>query len=109
MGRHIKKDAKHRIMLNNEKLQEFMAEIKLKGLRSKNLQKLVLIWTYAGLGQTSPFPLSQEIHRRLSEKKLGHNREDIAYEINPKDIMTYLNCSYRTAQDYVYAIRALEG
>jgi hypothetical protein len=72
-------------------------------IRSKVLQKLVLLW------RNFFWSYPDEIKKRLAEKHLRIDRGNVAYALEPKDIIEVIGCSERTAKEYIQALRILMG
>ena len=99
--------AKHKIKLKAEAdIEKFIHKHVFRSVRNKVLQKLLLLafqlkWSKTGLYKTAA--------KRLVSKKLPLNLSNIAYELEPEDVMGIIGCSKRTAIEYVDALRYLFG
>lgn len=96
--------SKHRIPLNCEDGEEaFLDRFVFKSVRSKVLQKLLLIWY--NLFYSERNQMQERIYKRLKEQKLPRDRVNIVWELKPKDVMDVIGCSSRTAKEYIDAMR----
>lgn len=101
------KIAKYKMSITPSETEEFIHKHVFRSIRTKSLQKLVLIWH--NLNYSRNCPLRQEIVKRLREKELPSCLENIVWELKPKDVMQVIPCSKRTALDYIYALRYLRS
>lgn len=77
----------------------------LGSIRSKVLQKLVLLWFLVVSGYASP--LYQELETRVVAKGLPACASNRLYSLTPGDVMPLIGCSRRTAIEYIQALRTL--
>ena len=101
---------KHNIELDiSPEAQEYIRDWVFRSVRSKVLQKLLLIWFLLWmLGNRSS--LHRKVKKRLLKKYDPYLRkDDYATEISLEEIMEIIHCSKRTAIEYQDALVALQG
>ena len=104
MRRNVGKH-KIRLMVSPE-VEEIWHKTFTKSIRNRVLQKLVLLWYNLWLYQDSE--LRQTIERRLMEKGLNPRlKANYVYEVKPEEVMKILNCSKRTAVEYIDALKII--
>jgi len=101
------KVAKHKIRLDAPpEAERLWHKTFTKSIRSKVLQKLVLLWYNLWIDGSSE--LHQAVKQRLIKNNLNPKfKVNYAYEVKPKEVMKLLNCSRRTAIEYIEALRII--
>ena len=74
-------------------------------IKNKALLRVAVIY-YNFYFDTSTGPL-KAVKMRLLEKKLSITNAAIAFEMTPSDVMPFLGCSKRTAQECIDLLRLL--
>ena len=97
--------------MENEEVEERLEACRqfkkavIRSVRQATLQRLLLLW-YALFIEKDSW-IRRKVEERLTEKGLLIDRENIAYELKPEDVMQFLNCSKRTAIDYIQTLQIL--
>jgi hypothetical protein len=80
----------------------------VKGIQTKTLQKLLLIW-YNVFHDMKNSPIAPKIYERALKKQptVSFTRRNIAYEMEPGDVASFLKISKRRARDYIKVFRKI--
>ena len=101
----------YKLSLTDKLVEEYIHKRIFKSIRSKSLQKLLLVWfllldpKHRGHGD-----LCEMLRKRAKEddhKPFLRRSLDLASYLKPEDVMIILNCSKRTAIDYIQTIQYL--
>ena len=101
----------YKLSLTDKQMEDYFHKRVFKSIRCKTFQKLLLIWFLLldpkemGYGT-----LCDRLRRRAKEnnpKTIFTRSLDLAYHLQPEDIMEILNCSKRTAIDYIQTVQYL--
>lgn len=77
-----------------------------KSVRSKVLQKLILLWYNLWIDQS--LGLHKAVKKRLIEQNLNPRiKTNYAYEVKVEEVMELLHCSRQTAKEYIEALKVL--
>ena len=101
----------YKLSLTDKQVEEYIHKRVFKSIRSKSLQKLLLVWfllldpKHMGHGD-----LCDLLGKRAEEddhKPFLRRSLDLASYLRSEDVMMILNCSKRTAIDYIQTIQYL--
>jgi hypothetical protein len=99
-------EMKHKIVVSeDEGLNRLWHETFTRSVRSKVLQKLILLWFNLWIDQESE--LHQLVKKRILGRGLPLVRGNFIYEVKPEEAMEILGCSKRTAIEYLNTLRIL--
>ena len=97
---------KHHINIKyDEATERFLLSKLFLSVRSKVLQKLLLLW----FNVYSKNVLRRKLVERLVSQGIAVNRVNLVRVLTPSDVMPMLHCSKRTAIEYIDALKVLMG
>lgn len=105
------KGMSYKLSLTDKQMEEYFHKSVFKSIRCKTFQKLLLIWFLLldpkemGYGT-----LCDRLRMRAKEdnpKTILTRSLELAFHLKPEDIMEVLNCSKRTAIDYIQTVQYL--
>lgn len=95
---------KHHIKINCDEATKRLLLSKLfLSIRSKVLQKLLLLW-YNAYSKSS---LRKKLMERLVSQGIAVNRANLVRVLTPSDVIPIIHCSKRTAIEYIDALKVL--
>ena len=101
----------YKLSLTDRQVEEHIHKRVFKSIRSKSLQKLLLVWFLLldpkDMGHGDLCDLLRKRAKEDGHKPFLRRSLDLASYLKPEDIMIILNCSKRTAIDYIQTIQFL--
>jgi len=101
----------YKLSLTDKQAEEHIHKRVFKSIRSKSLQKLLLVWFLLldpqHMGHGDLCDLLRERAKKDDHKPFLQRSLDLASYLQPEDVMIILNCSKRTAIDYLQTIQYL--
>jgi hypothetical protein len=101
----------YRLSLTDKLVEEYIHKHVFKSIRSKSLQKLLLVWFLLldpkDMGHGDLCDLLRKRAKGDDHKPFLRRSLDLASYLKSEDVMIILNCSKRTAIDYIQTIQYL--
>jgi hypothetical protein len=87
----------------SQKFDEYLKRTIWKGIRNKDFKKLLFV----NFIYTSGFDNNyrRRVIKRVKKKGLPVRAANIVFSLKPEDIQILINCSRRTAYDYINTLR----